>query len=517
MLKRRTMTVAATLGLLFCLSLGLSQAQGVGPGGSGSSASAVGTAFRYQGRLTDGGTPADGEYDFIFVLHDSASDGSQVGHMSVNDHTVSDGLFTVELDFGDVFDGKALWLAIMVRPGASAGGYTALEPLQPLTASPYALSLMPGADIEGDVPLFAAVNAKNTNTLAGYGLSGTSDAGEAGAGVIGHASSSSGEVYGVWGKSSSTDGYGVYGEAPQYGVYGEATRTSGEASGVYGLADSDAGTGVRGESTADGGGYGVHGSTEATADGAAGVYGHATSTSGKVDGVYGETDSSTGRGVYGVGPRYGIYGEATSASNFATGVLGKAEPPSDSIAIGVRGTTASPAGYAGYFDNTHADGVDVMAAGSGIIKSEADSVLYLSPHDMVVRGSDGVSVTPMDNGGADIYYSTSGWKYLSIPFSSFGTLFGAPMYIESIEVCYETGVDGYIGTTAVQKNNGGTGATSYINDGTDRRNAAHECYTLTDGSPDVIDNSTWVQFNVWAADVGHTKIYTVKLTLTETP
>lgn len=63
------------------------------------------------------------------------------------DVAVSDGLFTVELDFGAVFDGVALWLEIAVRPGASTGGYTILSPRQPLTAAPYALGMRPGAVI----------------------------------------------------------------------------------------------------------------------------------------------------------------------------------------------------------------------------------------------------------------------------------------------------------------------------------------------------------------------------------
>ena len=413
MFSRRTLIVVITMGLLFSMSTGLSQAQGIGPEGLGASAAAVGTAFRYQGRLTDGGSPADGAYDFVFGLYDSMDGVTQVGTpVMVNNHTVSDGLFTVELDFGDVFDGKALWLAIMVRPGASGDTYTTLTPRQPLTASPYALSLMPGAEIEGDVPLVAPLNAKNTNSVGGYGLAGTSEAGLGGAGVFGQATSSSGEVYGVWGKSNSAAGYGVYGEAPQYGVYGEATRTSNFAYGVYGKAASGSGTGVKGVNTSE---------------------------AGNAFGVYGSTDSS--------------------------------------------------AGYAGYFSND-GGGVDVMAAGSGIIKSEADSVLYLSPHDMVVRGSDGVSVTPLESGGADVYFWTAGWKYLSLPVSTFGTLFGAPMYVKGIEVCYETEPTGYIGVTAVQKNNGGTGATSYINNGTDRTSATYACYSITDQSPSVIDNST---------------------------
>jgi hypothetical protein len=136
---------------------------------------------------------------------------------------------------------------------------------------------------------------------------------------------------------------------------------------------------------------------------------------------------------------------------------------------------------------------------------------------MVVRGSSGVSVTPLDNGGADIYYWAGGWKYLSIPVSTFGSLLGSSLYIKSIEVCYKTDSVGRISVTSVIKNNGGTGATNYIYDGTDRTSATHTCYTVTDSTPAVIDNSTWVQFNVWSDGVGDTYIYTVKLTLTETP
>ena len=40
----------------------------------------MGTAFNYQGRLTDGASPANGEYDFRFRLYDS--DDVQVGSAS---------------------------------------------------------------------------------------------------------------------------------------------------------------------------------------------------------------------------------------------------------------------------------------------------------------------------------------------------------------------------------------------------------------------------------------------------
>ena len=37
------------------------------------------TSFTYQGKLTDGGTPANGSYDLQFALWDSAAGGGQIG------------------------------------------------------------------------------------------------------------------------------------------------------------------------------------------------------------------------------------------------------------------------------------------------------------------------------------------------------------------------------------------------------------------------------------------------------
>src|SRR5712692_6484061 len=37
------------------------------------------SAFTYQGKLTDGGTPANGNYDLQFALWDSLSSGAQIG------------------------------------------------------------------------------------------------------------------------------------------------------------------------------------------------------------------------------------------------------------------------------------------------------------------------------------------------------------------------------------------------------------------------------------------------------
>src|SRR5690554_369979 len=70
-------------------------------GGAEGTLAALGTSFTYQGRLTDGGSPANGSYDFEFRLYDALDGGAQVGSTITKENvTVTDGHFTVLLDFG---------------------------------------------------------------------------------------------------------------------------------------------------------------------------------------------------------------------------------------------------------------------------------------------------------------------------------------------------------------------------------------------------------------------------------
>src|SRR5229473_952533 len=82
------------------------------------SAFAQSSGFTYQGRLTDGGTPANGNYDLQFALFDSLSGGTQVGStQTLNTVAVSNGVFTVSLDFGaNSFPGANRFLEISARP-----------------------------------------------------------------------------------------------------------------------------------------------------------------------------------------------------------------------------------------------------------------------------------------------------------------------------------------------------------------------------------------------------------------
>src|SRR3954470_20585425 len=77
---------------------------------------AQGTAFTYQGQLTASGQPVNGTYDLRFAVYDLPSGGTAVGGSITNIATVSNGLFTVLLDFGPgVFTGTNHWLDIAVR------------------------------------------------------------------------------------------------------------------------------------------------------------------------------------------------------------------------------------------------------------------------------------------------------------------------------------------------------------------------------------------------------------------
>ena len=97
------------------------------------------TAFTYQGRLEDGGYPASGTYDLRFALFAAPSAGVQQGVTLTQTATaVSNGLFTVTLDFGNQFPGADRWMEIAVRTNGG-GAFTTLAPRQALTPTPYAI------------------------------------------------------------------------------------------------------------------------------------------------------------------------------------------------------------------------------------------------------------------------------------------------------------------------------------------------------------------------------------------
>jgi len=137
--------------------------------GSNAASVSLGTAFTYQGRLTDAsGNPTPGPCDFQFSLWDAASSGAQVGSTQTKTNvSLNNGHFSAALDFGaTAFQGEARYLQIAVRCPAGSGSYTALSGRVELTAAPYALSLRPGASIQS---AGAALNL-STSATTGFAL-----------------------------------------------------------------------------------------------------------------------------------------------------------------------------------------------------------------------------------------------------------------------------------------------------------------------------------------------------------
>ncbi|HAV63354.1 MAG TPA: hypothetical protein DCY13_13435, partial [Verrucomicrobiales bacterium] len=144
------------------------------------------TAFTYQGHLTANGAPAAGLHDLELRLFNAGTLGTQQGStVALEDVGVTNGLFTVTLDFGaGVFDGSARWLEIAVRPGASIGSYTKLLPRQPVTSAPYAVRAasaaaatvagsVNAANIAGTIGLAQLPSSLLTNGASAVNLTGT--------------------------------------------------------------------------------------------------------------------------------------------------------------------------------------------------------------------------------------------------------------------------------------------------------------------------------------------------------
>ncbi|MEJ5309099.1 MAG: hypothetical protein WHX52_04960 [Anaerolineae bacterium] len=445
--------------------MGHSRAQGPGPQGDASVQAVLDTAFTYQGRLRSEGEPVAGTCDLQFSLWDADSSGTQIGSTQTKTGVpVTDGYFTIpDLDFGGVFIGDARWLQIAVRCPAGSGSYTTLSPRQALTAVPYALGLRPGAAIVGQEGAYSALSVSNgypggvlppyeKKAVAAWTSDGTALWGAAGAGtgVFGWANATSGETYGVYGRSDSTGGYGVvgwatatgganfgvYGQSEStygIGVFGQATATSGSALGVAGRSFSTEGHGVVGVAEASTGYvYGVWGTSNST--NGRGVDGHAYATSGPAIGVYGQSASTDGVGVYGwataaSGNPVGVYGRSDSPDG--AGVLGYASANSTS-AIGVYGTAPS-FGYAGYFlGNVHVEG-NLSASGSKAFKIDhpldpADRYLYHFAQEGPEVQNVYNGVVTLDAGGEAMVALPAYFSALNTgPFRYQLTPIGAPM------------------------------------------------------------------------------------------
>jgi hypothetical protein len=131
-------------------------------------AAAQDTAFTYQAQLSASGIPTSGNYDFTFALFTNNSTNSeQVGTTLTNfDVGVTNGLFTVTLDFGGIFAGANYWLAIGVQTNGSTN-FTSLSPLQEVSPTPYAIYAATANSVSGTNATLNTLDVTNNAIIGG--------------------------------------------------------------------------------------------------------------------------------------------------------------------------------------------------------------------------------------------------------------------------------------------------------------------------------------------------------------
>ncbi len=336
-------------------------------------AAPLGSAFTYQGKLTQIGQPANGLFDFQFMLYDAETDGNLVGSTSQAGVQVADGTFIAQLDFGaNAFAGAARWLGIAVN-AVPDGAPVTLEPRQPFNPVPYALFAATAAKADGvvanGVNSAALLNHSVTADKLATGavvtsINGRTDAVTitAGAGVTLAASGNELQI-------SATPGSGQFGASLNGTSHGNGFTVHNAALDGLGIATRQ-GTGngfltplgVTGGLWADASnGYGLLGTTK----GFAGVAGVAQDSPGQSYGGYFVHHGTFGAGVYARSDRWKpAYFEITNLKNPYIAL--HAYTAGSGMALSAE---SAGAGHAGNFsitspDNTK-DAVHAVTGGNG--------------------------------------------------------------------------------------------------------------------------------------------------------
>ena len=193
-------------------------------------------SFTYQGYFEQSGSPANGYFDFAITIWDSETLGVQIASTQALDNIlVNDGLFTFHLmpnvSMNEVFNGARRWLQVAIRKHGTTT-WTTL-PRQPVTASPYAWSLRPGAKVEAEMDgnvfyvkntgqggaIYASssrstgVTISATHTSDGYAVLGSTAGGYPAVGGW-----NTGGGNGVWGHSATGNGIVGYTASTSTGI-----------------------------------------------------------------------------------------------------------------------------------------------------------------------------------------------------------------------------------------------------------------------------------------------------------
>jgi Chaperone of endosialidase len=149
---------------------------------SAGAALAQGTAFTFQGKLGDSGSPVNGAFEMQFKLFADATCPpspavcTPIGTITLNNPVVqvTNGVFTVQLDFGAAaLPGAERFLEIGIRRN-STDPYTLLSPRSKITSSPYAIRSLNATRAEGlSSTCVGCIQNSQINTLDASKLTGT--------------------------------------------------------------------------------------------------------------------------------------------------------------------------------------------------------------------------------------------------------------------------------------------------------------------------------------------------------
>lgn len=317
--------------------------------------------FTYQGRLNDSGVAATGSYDIEFRLFNALDDGTQQGPTLTFDGAggnpppvqVTNGVFTVRLDFGAEFTGAERFLEISVRP-AGTGSYATLTPRQPLTSTPYAVHSATAENVSGVVAIANGGTGSSTQNFVDTSTDQTSIGGnKTFTGVLSISDGSAAAPAMTFSGDSDT---GFFRSAPDTLRFstGGVSRMVIDPSGRVGVGTEIFSNPIRFSAVED----------NPSAPSAYGVYGQAIGVSGFRAGVVGQTFFTDPAQTNTTG--FGLYGFANGA-NFNTGVYGFSQG-AGAINIGIFGTASGATqNWAGFFQG------DTKVSNTGIVRSYINS------------------------------------------------------------------------------------------------------------------------------------------------
>lgn len=138
-----------------------------------SAAAAQTTTFTYQAKLTDDYNQPTGLYDLQFNLYDEAAGPNaplNATPVVIEDVQVTNGTFSVALDFGNLFNGGDRYVETGVRPGDDTGAFAVLSQRQRITSAPYSIRSLSAATAD------TATNAESLGGTAPGSFVQTTDA-----------------------------------------------------------------------------------------------------------------------------------------------------------------------------------------------------------------------------------------------------------------------------------------------------------------------------------------------------